>query len=90
MTPEMQTWVFEVHPEVSFYTLNGRQPLKHSKHEREGKDERMRLSIATYPAIQNHLGELKRAHVGEDDLLDAAVAGLDSRTRIPGRYTPAI
>lgn len=41
MTPELQTWVFEVHPEVSFYTLNGRHPLEHSKHEREGKDERV-------------------------------------------------
>jgi predicted RNase H-like nuclease len=43
MTPELQTWVFEVHPEVSFYTLNGRQSLKHSKHQREGKNERSRL-----------------------------------------------
>ena len=74
MTPELQTWVFEVHPEVSFYTLNGRQSLKHSKHEREGKDERMRLLLPHYPAILKHLGELKRAQVGDDDLLDAAVA----------------
>jgi predicted RNase H-like nuclease len=74
MTLEMQTWVFEVHPEVSFYSLNGRRPMKHSKHEGEGKDERLRLLLPHYPAIQKHLGELKRAQVGEDDLLDAAVA----------------
>jgi predicted RNase H-like nuclease len=74
MTPELQTWVFEVHPEVSFHTLNGRRPLRCSKHETEGKDERLRLLLPHYPAIQKHLGELKRAHVGEDDLLDAAVA----------------
>jgi predicted RNase H-like nuclease len=74
MTPEMQTWVFEVHPEVSFYTLNGRRPLKHSKHGREGKDERLQLLLQHYPAIQAHLGKLKRGQVGEDDLLDAAAA----------------
>jgi predicted RNase H-like nuclease len=74
MTPEIQTWLFEVHPEVSFYTLNGRHPLKHSKHEREGKEERIQLLLPHYPAIQKHLGELKRSQTGEDDLLDAAVA----------------
>jgi predicted RNase H-like nuclease len=74
MTPQLQTWVFEVHPEVSFHTLNGRRPLKHSKHKTEGKDERVRLLLPHYPSIQNHLDELKRARIGEDDLLDAAVA----------------
>jgi predicted RNase H-like nuclease len=74
MTPELQRWVFEVHPEVSFYALNERHSLKHSKHEREGKDERLRLLLPHFPAIQKHLGELKRAQVGEDDLLDAAAA----------------
>jgi predicted RNase H-like nuclease len=74
MTPELQTWVFEVHPEVSFYALNERQSLKHSKHEREGNDERIQLLLPHYPEIQRHLGELKRGRIGEDDLLDAAVA----------------
>ena len=74
MTPELQTWVFEVHPEVSFYALNGRRSLIHSKHEREGKDERLRLLSPHYPSIQNHLSELKRTQVGEDDVIDAAVA----------------
>ncbi len=74
MTPEMQTWVFEVHPEVSFYILNGRHSLKHSKHKKEGKVERLQLLLPYYPAIHKHLSELKRAQIGEDDLLDAAVA----------------
>ena len=74
MTPELQTWVFEVHPEVSFHTLNGRQSLKHSKHERNGKDERMQLLLPHYSEIQKQLADLGRASVGEDGLLDAAVA----------------
>ena len=63
-----------MHPEVSFYALNGRRSLNHSKHEREGKDERLRLLLPHCPSIREHLGELKRAQIGEDDLLDAAVA----------------
>jgi len=55
MTPELQTWVFEVHPEVSFHTLNGGRPLKYSKHKTEGKNERVRLLLPHYPAIQKHL-----------------------------------
>lgn len=35
MTPEVQRRVFEVHPEVSFWALNGRQSLKHRKLARE-------------------------------------------------------
>lgn len=73
MTPDLQTWVFEVHPEVSFYNLNGRCPLKHSKHVREGRDERICLLRPHFPVIKEHLTELKRAKIGEDDLLDAAV-----------------
>lgn len=74
MTPELQRWVFEVHPEVSFYALNGRRPLTHSKHDRQGVEERIKLLVPDYPRIQDHLAELERAKVEEDDLLDAAAA----------------
>ncbi len=74
MTPELQTWVFEVHPELSFWALNGERPLKYAKLEREGKEERLALLLRHYPAIKTHLAEFKRAKVAEHDLLDAAVA----------------
>lgn len=74
MTTELQEWMFEVHPEMSFYTLNGRQALKHSKHEREGKSERMQLLLPHYPGIRAQLAELSRNKIGHDDLLDAAAA----------------
>jgi len=75
MTPELQRWVFEVHPEVSFYILNGRRPLTHSKHDMKGKEERIELLMPHYPQIQKHLAELDPTKVEEDDLLDAAAAG---------------
>lgn len=74
MTPELQTWVFEVHPELSFWALNERQPLKHRKLDREGKEERLALLLRHYPAIRTNLTELRRTQVADHDLLDAAVA----------------
>ena len=90
MTPELQMWVFEVHPEVSFYSLNVRQPLKHSKHERDGKDERLRLLLPHYPSIQEHMSKLKRAQIGEDDLLDAAVTAWTAECVARGKVTVSV
>ena len=90
MTPELQTWIFEVHPEISFYTLKGQCPLKHSKHKREGKDERLHLLLSHYPAIRQHVAELERTMATEDDLLDAAVAAWTAecvaRGNVPRQY----
>jgi predicted RNase H-like nuclease len=74
LTPEIQTWVFEVHPEVSFWALNGWQSLKHAKLTKEGKAERTKLLLPHYRAIEVHLSELKGTKIGADDLLDAAAA----------------
>lgn len=54
--------------------LNGRQPLKHRKLDKEGREERLALLVRPYPAIKYHLAELHRVDVAEHDLLDAAVA----------------
>ena len=74
MTPELQTRVFEVHPEMSFWAINGKQPLKHAKLNKEGREERLRLLLPHYPTIKTHLAELDGARVAEHDLLDAIVA----------------
>jgi predicted RNase H-like nuclease len=74
VTPDLQRWIFEVHPEVSFWALNGRRPLTHGKLNRAGREERLRLLLPHYRAIETHLAELRRTEVGEDDLLDAAAA----------------
>jgi predicted RNase H-like nuclease len=74
MTPEVQRWVFEIHSELSFWALNGRQPLKHRKGDREGKEERLSLLIGQYLNLAMHLGEIRRSKAEQHDLLDAAVA----------------
>jgi predicted RNase H-like nuclease len=63
-----------VHPEVSFWALNGRQSLKHAKLTKEGKEERLEPLLTRYPAIRSHLAEAKISRLATDDLLDAAAA----------------
>jgi predicted RNase H-like nuclease len=74
MTPELQMWVFEVHPEVSFWALNEQRPLTFRKLDREGKEERLCLLRRHYPTIDQHLSGLRQSEVAGNDVLDAAAA----------------
>jgi predicted RNase H-like nuclease len=69
----LQDRVYESHPEVCFWGLNGGQPMPCSKHSPEGLEERRRL-------IDQHFGigsfqRVRRAYpksqVSADDILDA-------------------
>lgn len=75
MTPELQSAVREVHPEVAFCVLAG-GPLAHRKKTREGQDERRAILRAHGVVFDPHSerGRLGRSRVGTDDLVDAAVA----------------
>lgn len=80
MTPELQRRVVEVHPEVSFATLNG-GPMMTSKRTPEGYEERRALLAAGLG-----LGIWDRATArgiarpaGADDVLDATVAAWSAR-----------
>ena len=71
MTPALQRRVFEVHPELSFFELNGSEPVLSKKTRRAGRDERLALLERAGVAIplRPNAGE------SEDDLLDACAAG---------------
>ncbi len=67
----------EIHPELCFWGLNKRQPMKHSKKCSAGFEERLTL-------LENHLSngrdltnraliKFKRSDVAKDDILDALV-----------------
>lgn len=73
ITPERQSWTFEVHPEVCFWALNAQHPMCYRKTRTHGVTERLALLKSAFSGIERHLSE--RPHgVGKDDLLDAAVA----------------
>lgn len=71
--PDCQLWAFEVHPEVCFWALNQRRPMKHNKKTKEGAAERVVLLRPVFSQVESHLENRPRA-VGADDLLDAAAA----------------
>jgi predicted RNase H-like nuclease len=75
MTPGLQQRVVEVHPEVSFWAMAGKQPMQHKKRRQAGYDERAalleeKLGATIWP--RNEAFEIARP-AKPDDLLDAAV-----------------
>ena len=73
---ELQAWVREVHPEMCFWALNGREPMAHGKKKPEGRRERLELVETHFGAgIVEPLRALFTAKdVADDDILDAFAA----------------
>lgn len=75
--------VFEVHPEVCFWGLNGGKPMRHRKSKPEGVRERLAALSVRLPAadhlLQRVLRETRRQDVLADDVLDALVAHITGR-----------
>jgi predicted RNase H-like nuclease len=74
MSTKRQTVVFEVHPELCFWAMNGRQPMRHAK--KTGAGENDRIAALVQSGIPNIfldtvLGELRS---GRDDFIDACAA----------------
>lgn len=75
MTPERQDRVREVHPELSFYAMNGNTPVATSKHTDAGRTARLDLLAANGVSdIRAAVNALAGGALGADDLLDAHAA----------------
>jgi predicted RNase H-like nuclease len=74
ITPALQTRVVEVHPEVSFASMNGDRPLVHGKKTREGREERAALLAAQWNRDVRPLAFGRQSGVKPDDVLDAMAA----------------
>jgi predicted RNase H-like nuclease len=70
---ECQDWVYEVHPEVSFWAMAGKHPMEHRKKLQTGHNERLTLLRSVFDQIDGLLAD-HPSGVGKDDLLDAAAA----------------
>lgn len=75
----------EVHPEVCFWALDDRNPMKHSKASNEGRNERIRIleqyEIGISTLLANALSSTFRKDLKPDDILDAAVALVTAEAR---------
>jgi predicted RNase H-like nuclease len=79
--------IFEVHPEVSFWAMNGNRPLDASKHSWAGHNLRRRLLEQNGIVVPDDLPGL--ASAGTEDVLDAAVAAWSAH-RIATRKAQAL
>jgi predicted RNase H-like nuclease len=68
-----QRTVYEIHPELSFYQLNGDRPMAHAKHSDEGRAERMALLEKHLPGVERLLRSRVRG-ASREHALDAAAA----------------
>ena len=77
MVPELQSKVFEIHPELCFWAAAGRHALTHPKRRLNGFEERRaileRVFIGVAIPTRSEAARLFRG-VGPDDVLDATVA----------------
>jgi predicted RNase H-like nuclease len=71
IAPYWQRTVFEVHPELSLFQLNGDRPVRFSKHTRAGRGERIALLMERFPGIERVLGAHIRG-INAAQLIDAA------------------
>jgi len=71
MTPALEDLVFEVHPEVTFWVMNGERPIEQSKRRPEGRRARLAL-------LQNYCSEIETLVFARKslagDLIDATAA----------------
>ncbi|PQJ34683.1 hypothetical protein BSZ35_08785 [Salinibacter sp. 10B] len=75
MTPQRQQRVREVHPELSFYAMNGDAPVEAKKKSREGRDERVRLLQKNgIPDVEEAVAAVAEGALGADDVIDAHAA----------------
>ena len=72
--------VREVHPELCFWALNGRQSIEWGKKKREGTAERLRVLQCIEPRAEEIFDEsiscFRRKDVAKDDILDALAAAV--------------
>jgi len=71
MAPYWQRTISEVHPELSFFQLNGDKPVRFPKHSRAGQDERRALLDGRMPGVERIIDEKVRGATPAH-LLDAA------------------
>ncbi|MES0883723.1 DUF429 domain-containing protein [Roseibium sp. SCP14] len=92
MTPELETRVFEVHPELAFWRLNGEREMSlpkkvKSRANPEGLDQRRDLLVSK-GLPQDFLDLRPPKECGRDDLLDAAANNLIAERILSGRADP--
>jgi predicted RNase H-like nuclease len=85
-----QRTIYEVHPELSFFQINGDKPLQYSKRTAKGVDERRELLRKRFPAADRSISAGTVPQRLNPHVLDATAALWTARrvvakavTRVP-------
>lgn len=82
----------EVHPEVCFWALNGKKPMRHSKKDYRGIEERVEVLKCHQPLTEKICDSsckyLWKQQAAGDDILDALAAAVTAKLGLgcPGNY----
>ena len=93
ITPQTQSRVFEVHPEVAFCAMNNDRPLRHAKKTADGAELRRALLVASgFPLARLQHPHWKKSQAADDDILDACACAWSARRIATGDHLtfPAI
>lgn len=91
VTPELQSRLHEVHPELAFWAMNGEAPLPLPKkvkgrvHDNGLALRASLLAAAGFPLQALPPASYRRADVGADDLIDACACAWSARRIAEGR-----
>lgn len=86
MTPALQRRVREIHPEISFWALNDKKPMRHKKRRLVGRKERMKLLAPIFSGLEQIVAETRKPkEVESDDILDALVAAWTAGQTVVGK-----
>jgi len=81
MTPELQASIFEVHPEVSFWALNGRRPLRYQKYKKRRQGRTPRAAATLFSGNSRPRSRIGQAKIRSARLARRSGGSVDSRSR---------
>ena len=85
MTPELQRRVREIHPEISFWALNDKQPILQNKKTVPGQARRHKLLQEIFSGLDSILAQAPARGYMMDDALDALVAAWTAGQTVLGK-----
>jgi predicted RNase H-like nuclease len=86
ISPELQTRIREVHPEVIFFEMNDCRPVLSKKKNAEGRAERIEiLKRSNFPFSTLEWPNFLKKDVGGDDIIDACACAWSARRILEGK-----
>jgi predicted RNase H-like nuclease len=85
LTPALQRRLVEVHPELSFYEMNGSRAVLEPKKSAAGRKRRIRLLEREWRCRLEDLVAYRPKGVGPDDLIDAMVVSWTAERLLKNR-----